>query len=97
MNTWVSKTQSKTSPVCSETLLRMLSLARILLILGVVLTLTGGVLYLLAKTGLNLGQLPGNIKISCGNTTCVFGLGVSLLLSLILTILLNVLARFLNK
>jgi hypothetical protein len=75
----------------------MLSLARLLIIFGVILVLAGGLIYLLAKSGLNLGQLPGDIRLTSGNNTCVFALGTSLLLSVILTLLLNLVARFLNK
>jgi hypothetical protein len=75
----------------------MLSLARILIILGALLLGGGMLLYLAARTGLQLGQMPGNIKIQGTNFTCVFALGASIVLSILLTVILNLVARFLNK
>jgi hypothetical protein len=75
----------------------MLSFARILVILGVILILAGGLFYLLARLGIPLGKLPGNIRIEGNNFTCVFALGASILLSIILTVVLNIIVRFMNK
>ena len=75
----------------------MLSFARILIIIGVVLVITGGLLYLAVRLGFSFGRLPGNIRIEGNNFTCVFALGASILLSVILTVVLNIIARFLNK
>ena len=75
----------------------MLSIARILVILGVVLVIAGGLIYLAARLGLPLGKLPGDIRIERNNFTCVFALGTSILLSVILTVVLNLIVRFLNK
>jgi hypothetical protein len=75
----------------------MLSFARILIIIGVVLLITGGLIYLAARMGIQFGKLPGNIRIEGNNFTCVFALGASILLSIILTVVLNIVARFLNK
>lgn len=79
----------------------MLPVARLLIIIGLVILLAGGVLYLVAQTGwinrIPLGRLPGDIRIQTGNTTCVFPIVTSILLSIVLTILLNVIVRFLNK
>jgi hypothetical protein len=75
----------------------MFSFARILVILGVILILAGGLFYLLARLGIPLGKLPGNIRIEGNNFTCVFALGASILLSIILTVVLNIIVRFMNK
>ncbi len=75
----------------------MLTAARFLVILGVILILAGGLVFLMAKIGLNLGRLPGDIRIQNGNLTCVIALGTSILLSVLLTVALNLLVRFLNK
>ena len=71
----------------------MIPLARILILLGAILLIAGGVLYLIARSGLPLGQMPGNIRIQGSNFTCVIALGASLLLSIILTIVLNLVIR----
>jgi hypothetical protein len=75
----------------------MLSGARLLVILGVILVIAGGLIYLVARLGLPLGRLPGDIRIEQRNFTCVIALGTSILLSIILTVVLNLIVRFLNK
>jgi hypothetical protein len=75
----------------------MLQLARTLMILGVIILATGGLLYLVAKLNLPLGRLPGDIVIQRGNFTCIFPLATSILLSILLTLLLSLLARYLNR
>ena len=75
----------------------MLNFARLLIILGLVLLVIGGVLYLAARSGFQLSHLPGNIRLQSGNVTCVFALGASILLSLLLTLILNILVRIINR
>lgn len=75
----------------------MLSLARILVFIGVLLIVIGGLVYLAARTGLPIGRLPGDIRIERDNFSCSFPIVTSILLSIILTVVLNVIARFLNK
>ncbi len=75
----------------------MLSAARLLVILGVILVIAGGLIYLLARLGLPLGRLPGDFRVERGNFTCLIALGTSILLSVILTVVVNIIARFLNK
>lgn len=73
------------------------SLARLFILLGLIFLVIGGILYLFGRAGLPLGRLPGDIRIERGNFTCLFPLATMLLLSVILTLLLNVIIRFLNK
>jgi hypothetical protein len=75
----------------------MIPIARLLVIIGVILIAAGGLIFLAARFGLPLGRLPGDIRIERGGLTCVIALGTSILLSVILTLALNLLARFLNK
>ncbi len=75
----------------------MIQFARLIMIMGLILLVAGGVLYLVGRSGISLGRLPGNIRIEGNNFTCVFALGASIVLSILLTIILNVVARFLNK
>jgi hypothetical protein len=75
----------------------MLSFARVLIIIGVVFVIAGGLIALFARLGVPLGKLPGNIRIEGNNFTCVFALGASILLSIILTVVLNIIVRFMNK
>jgi hypothetical protein len=74
----------------------MLSFGRLLILLGAVFLLTGGVIYLLGRSGVTFPNLPGNIRLQLGNSTCLIALGVSLLLSILLTVVFNLVARFLN-
>ena len=75
----------------------MVSLARFIIVLGVVLLVIGGLLLLAARLNLPLGRLPGDFQISFGNATCMIALGTSIFLSIVLTILLNVIARLMNR
>ncbi len=72
-------------------------LARWLIVFGLGLALLGGLLWLVARTGLPLGRLPGDLRFQSGGLTCIVPLATSLLLSLILTILLNIALRWLGK
>lgn len=71
----------------------LLPLARIFIMIGLLFLIAGGLLYLAAKFGFPLFNLPGDIRIERGNLTCVLALGTSLLLSILLTVGLNILAR----
>ena len=75
----------------------MLPLSRILIILGLILLLAGGLVYLVDRTGLPLGRLPGDIRIQRDSFTCVFPLATMILLSVLLTILLNIVVRFIGR
>ena len=72
----------------------MESIARYLMLGGIILFLIGGGVYLAAKFGLPLGRLPGDIRIEGENGSFYFPVVTSLLLSLILTIVLNIIFRF---
>jgi hypothetical protein len=72
----------------------VIPIARFIIILGIVLIVIGGLLYLAGRLNLPLGRLPGDIRIGSGNATCVIALGTSILLSIVLTVLLNLIGRF---
>ncbi len=71
------------------------------MVFGLILLLAGGVLYLGARTGLwqrlPLGRLPGDIHIQSRSFTLFFPLATCFLLSIVLTILLNIFIRLVNK
>jgi hypothetical protein len=75
----------------------METLARFLMILGVVIFVVGGVLYLGTRLNLPLGRLPGDIHIERENLTCIFPIVTMILVSVILTVVLNLVIRLLNK
>lgn len=75
----------------------MENLARFLVIGGIILILIGGGVLLAAKFGIPLGRLPGDIRIERGNGLFYFPIVTSCVLSILLTIILNVIIRFMNK
>lgn len=75
----------------------METIARYLIIGGIVLILIGGGVYLAVKFGIPLGRLPGDIRIEGGNGSFYFPLTSSILVSVILTIILNIIFRLLKK
>ncbi len=75
----------------------MESIARYLVIAGVILILIGGGFFLAAKVGLPLGHLPGDIRIEGKNGSFYFPIVTSIVLSLILTIVLNIIVRLFRK
>ena len=78
----------------------MESIARYLMIGGIILFLIGGGMYLAAKFGFPLGplgRLPGDILIEGANGSFYFPVTTSILVSVVLTIVLNIIARLLKK
>lgn len=75
----------------------MENFARYLMIGGIILFLIGGGAYLASKFGIPLGRLPGDIRIEGENGSFYFPLTTSILVSIILTILLNIISRFIQK
>ncbi len=73
------------------------SIARYLMLGGIVLFLIGGGAYLAAKFGLPLGRLPGDIRIEGENGSFYFPIATSILVSVVLTIILNLISRFIQK
>lgn len=75
----------------------MENIARYLIIGGIVLILLGGGIYLAAKFGIPFGRLPGDIRIEGKSGSFYFPVVTSLLLSIVLTVVINLIIRFLNK
>jgi hypothetical protein len=75
----------------------MVSFAKLLVLMGIGLVIVGGLVYLLARSGISLGRLPGDIRVQTTNMTCIFALGTSLLLSIVLTVILNIIIRLMNR
>jgi hypothetical protein len=62
---------------------------------GIALVVIGGLVWLLSKIpGIN--QLPGTLKIEIGGFTCVFPILASIVVSILLTLVLNVIARLIK-
>jgi hypothetical protein len=75
----------------------MESIARTLMLGGIILFLIGGGIYLAARFGIPLGRLPGDIRIEGKNGGFYFPITSSILVSVTLTIILNLISRFLKK
>jgi len=75
----------------------METFARYLMLAGIVLFILGGGMYLAAKFGIPLGRLPGDIRIEREGFSFYFPLASSILVSVVLTIVLNVIVRLLKK
>jgi hypothetical protein len=74
-----------------------MALARWMMLVGLVLVVLGGLVWIVGRSGLPLGRLPGDIRIQTGQVSCFVPLASMLLVSLILTVLANVLLRWLGK
>ena len=77
--------------------MNMESIARYLMLGGIILFLVGGGVYFAAKFGISLGRLPGDIRIEGENGSFYFPVTSSILISVVLSILLNIISRFLKK
>jgi Protein of unknown function (DUF2905) len=73
------------------------SLARWLIVTGLALAGAGTLVWLLGRSGITLGRLPGDLRFSVGGASCFVPIATSLILSLLLTILLNLILRLLHK
>ena len=72
----------------------MTSLARLLVQIGLILIVAGGLIFLLGKLGISLGNIPGDLTWRRKNVTVFFPLGTSILISVLLTLLFWLFSRF---
>ena len=75
----------------------METLARFVILAGVGLIIIGLLIYGLGKLNIPLGRLPGDIHIEGQNGSFYFPVTTSILVSIILSILVNIISRFWNK
>ncbi|MBI1783827.1 DUF2905 domain-containing protein [Candidatus Sumerlaeota bacterium] len=68
-----------------------------MLMIGGILMILAGLAWEFGSRFLHLGKLPGDISIERGNFRFYFPFATSVILSLILTILINLLGKFLKK
>ncbi|MCS7060427.1 MAG: DUF2905 domain-containing protein [Anaerolineae bacterium] len=71
----------------------METIGRGLMIIGAIVLITGAALYLAGRLNLPLGQLPGDIRIERDNFRLYIPLATGLLISLLLTVLVNLIGR----
>ena len=70
-------------------------IGKLLIFVGAVTAVVGLIFFLLGKT--SLGKLPGDITFTIGNFTCVFPIVTMLIVSVILTIVLNFVLSLFRK
>jgi len=75
----------------------METFGRYVMLGGVALFLVGVAIFLAARFGFPLGHLPGDICIEGANGSFYFPLTSSILVSVILTILMNIIFRMAEK
>jgi len=73
------------------------TIGRTIVFVGLGLALLGGLVWLAGRVGLPLGRLPGDINIQNGNFTFYFPCASGIVISILLTILLNVAVRLLRR
>lgn len=72
------------------------TLGRWILALGIGIVIVGGLIWLVGKlTGLR--SLPGTLKLEFSGITCVFPILASIVLSVVLTVALNLIIRWMNR
>jgi hypothetical protein len=72
-------------------------IARILLVLGALLLFAGAGFYLFSRLNLPSGKIPGDLLLIRENFTCLLPLTSSLIISIVLTVLINILVLLLKK
>jgi len=72
-------------------------IGKLLVFVGLFIAVLGLLMILLPKVNLPLGNLPGDIKIERENFVFYFPLASSLLISLVLTVVLNLIFLLLGK
>ena len=75
----------------------LMSLARNVAVFALVLLVVAGLLFLAAKFNISLGKFPGDFVFKKGNFTCAVPLVSSLLISIVITVFLNILFALLKK
>lgn len=75
------------------------SIGRVVLLIGVALAILGGLLMLLGQVPFlrQLGSLPGDIRVEGQGFTCLFPIVTMIALSILATIILNIIIRLINR
>jgi hypothetical protein len=75
------------------------ALGRLVIYLGIAFVVLGGVLILFSRVPVlkHLGHLPGDIRIEGKNFSCFFPLASMVIISILLSLALNIILRLLNR
>ena len=77
--------------------MQMENIGRMMLFFGALLLVGGAVILLLARFNIPFGRLPGDIHIQGQNGSVYIPITSSILASLVLSVLLNLIGRFWGK
>jgi hypothetical protein len=73
------------------------NLGRWIVLLGIGIALVGAAVWAAGRLGLPLGRLPGDLHFQRGGATFFIPCATSILLSLLLTVVLNLVLRWFNR
>ncbi len=75
------------------------TVGRMVIFLGVALLVLGGVLMLFSRIPFlkNLGHMPGDIRVQGNSFSCFFPVVSMIILSILLSLALNIILRLLNR
>ena len=73
------------------------TLSKWIIFAGLGLIVLGSLLWVLGRSGLPLGKLPGDIRYESEKFSFYFPIVTFVVISIVLTILLNIIIRFLRK
>ncbi len=73
------------------------SVGKWIVLLGLGLVVAGGLVWLLAKLGIPLGRLPGDIHVQGEGSSFHFPIVTWIIVSVVLTLIVNIVARFLGR
>jgi hypothetical protein len=75
------------------------ALGRWVIFVGVALIALGGILILFSRVPVlkNLGHLPGDVRVNSGGLSCFFPIVSMIVISILLSLALNIALRLLNR
>ena len=72
------------------------SFGRWMIVIGLGIAAIGVLMVVLSRMGIPIGRLPGDLRLQGENVTCLIPMASMILISLLLTIALNILLRLLK-
>lgn len=74
-----------------------MDIARLIIYMGISLIVIGGIFWIFSHLGINFGHLPGDIAVKGEKSSFYFPIVTSIVVSIVLTILINAILIFLRK
>ncbi len=68
-----------------------------IILIGLGVVLLGGLVWVMGRAGLPLGRLPGDVHIERGGLSVYFPCATTILISIVLTVVLNLIVRLLRR